>query len=41
LSAVEAAQGRIDVLYVVVDPLIFVDRHGLNSVARASKIPTI
>ena len=41
VGAVEAVQGSIDVLYVVVDPLIFVHRHRLNSVARASKIPTI
>jgi putative ABC transport system substrate-binding protein len=41
LGAVEAVQGRIDVLYVVVDPLVFVDRQRLNAVARASKLPTI
>jgi putative ABC transport system substrate-binding protein len=37
----ETINGRVDALYVVVDPLVFVNRIRLNTLALAAKLPTI
>ena len=41
VPAFDTLQGRIDVLYVVVDPLLFVNRLRINTLAIATRLPTI
>ena len=39
--AFDTLKGRVDVLYIVVDPLVFVNRISLNTLAIAARLPTI